>query len=79
MVTTTIPKGGFSFENYKRFLNLNRNLNIEATGAKVPKTTSTGTTIVGMVYKVSQNNSGWNRVGCRYQSNNGTDRRRQEL
>ncbi|KAI8867386.1 proteasome subunit beta type-7 [Ramicandelaber brevisporus] len=37
--------GGFSFENFKR------NLVLEANGTKLPKATSTGTTIVGVVYK----------------------------
>lgn len=42
---TTLGKGGFSFENYTR------NKALESNGAKPPKATSTGTTIVGVVFK----------------------------
>ncbi|GAA5796748.1 proteasome subunit beta type-7 [Helicostylum pulchrum] len=42
---TTLGKGGFSFENYTR------NKALESSGAKPPKATSTGTTIVGVVFK----------------------------
>ncbi|KAH8556982.1 proteasome subunit beta type-7 [Umbelopsis sp. PMI_123] len=38
------PVGGFSFENYTR------NAVLETKGAKPPKATSTGTTIVGVIY-----------------------------
>ncbi|CAO3666868.1 unnamed protein product [Rhizopus stolonifer] len=38
-------KGGFSFDN------CNRNAALAANGAKPPKATSTGTTIVGLIYK----------------------------
>ncbi|KAI8370787.1 proteasome subunit beta type-7 [Choanephora cucurbitarum] len=42
---TAYSKGGFSFDNYAR------NKALEAKGAKPPKATSTGTTIVGLIYK----------------------------
>ncbi|KAI8362827.1 proteasome subunit beta type-7 [Blakeslea trispora] len=42
---TAYAKGGFSFDNYAR------NKALEAKGAKPPKATSTGTTIVGLIYK----------------------------
>ncbi|CAO3615722.1 unnamed protein product [Mucor hiemalis] len=42
---TTLGKGGFSFENYAR------NKALENSGAKPPKATSTGTTIVGVIFK----------------------------
>ncbi|KAI8608465.1 proteasome subunit beta type-7 [Chytriomyces sp. MP71] len=42
---TTAPKGGFNFENYAR------NAMLEGKGVKLPKTTKTGTTIVGCLYK----------------------------
>ncbi|KAF7725003.1 Proteasome subunit beta type-7 [Apophysomyces ossiformis] len=41
----TLPKGGFSFDNYSR------NHVLENKGARPPKATSTGTTIVGVIYK----------------------------
>ncbi|KAI8329931.1 proteasome subunit beta type-7 [Chlamydoabsidia padenii] len=41
----TLPKGGFSFENY------NRNHTLETKGTRPPKATSTGTTIVGVIFK----------------------------
>ncbi|KAI8877335.1 proteasome subunit beta type-7 [Backusella circina FSU 941] len=40
-----LNKGGFSFDNYAR------NKALESNGAKPPKATSTGTTIVGVVFK----------------------------
>ncbi|KAI9031417.1 nucleophile aminohydrolase [Hyaloraphidium curvatum] len=39
------PSRGFNFENYQR------NLMLEASGVKPPKALSTGTTIVGLIYK----------------------------
>ncbi|KAI8896581.1 proteasome subunit beta type-7 [Globomyces pollinis-pini] len=44
-VKTQLPSGGFSFDNYSR------NLNLQSNGLKPPTTTSTGTTIVGLIYK----------------------------
>ncbi|KAL0073119.1 proteasome subunit beta type-7 [Phycomyces blakesleeanus] len=41
---SNLAKGGFSFENFAR------NHALEAKGAKPPKATSTGTTIVGVVF-----------------------------
>ncbi|KAI8366791.1 proteasome subunit beta type-7 [Radiomyces spectabilis] len=41
----TLPQGGFSFDNYAR------NKALECKGAKPPKATSTGTTIVGVIFK----------------------------
>ncbi|OZJ05522.1 putative proteasome subunit beta type-2 [Bifiguratus adelaidae] len=41
----TLPKGGFNFEN------VNRNALLEDKGARPPKATSTGTTIVGLIFK----------------------------
>ncbi|KAI9485345.1 MAG: proteasome subunit beta type-7 [Benjaminiella poitrasii] len=40
-----LGKGGFNFDNYTR------NKALEASGAKPPKATSTGTTIVGVIFK----------------------------
>ncbi|KAG2227764.1 hypothetical protein INT45_002002 [Circinella minor] len=40
-----LPKGGFSFDNYTR------NKALEAKGSRPPKATSTGTTIVGVLFK----------------------------
>ncbi|KAI8971998.1 proteasome subunit beta type-7 [Mycotypha africana] len=40
----SLPKGGFNFDNYAR------NKALEAKGAKPPKATSTGTTIVGIIF-----------------------------
>ncbi|KAI8076643.1 proteasome subunit beta type-7 [Gilbertella persicaria] len=42
---TAFEKGGFNFDNYAR------NKALESKGAKPPKATSTGTTIVGLIYK----------------------------
>jgi len=44
--TKSLPKGGFSFENYQR----NKTL-VERLGMKPPTETSTGTTIVGVIFK----------------------------
>ncbi|KAI8146160.1 proteasome subunit beta type-7 [Fennellomyces sp. T-0311] len=41
----SLPKGGFSFDNYAR------NKALETKGARPPKATSTGTTIVGVLFK----------------------------
>jgi 20S proteasome subunit beta 2 len=40
------PKGGFSFDLCRR------NAFLEGQGAKIPKFRKTGTTIVGLVFKV---------------------------
>ncbi|CEG81870.1 Putative Proteasome subunit beta type [Rhizopus microsporus] len=44
-INTGLKKGGFNFDN------CGRNAALEAKGAKPPKATSTGTTIVGLIYK----------------------------
>ncbi|CEG66392.1 Proteasome subunit beta type-7 [Rhizopus azygosporus] len=44
-INTSLKKGGFNFDN------CGRNAALEAKGAKPPKATSTGTTIVGLIYK----------------------------
>ncbi|KAI8071244.1 proteasome subunit beta type-7 [Gongronella butleri] len=41
----TLPKGGFNFDNYIR------NNTLETKGTRPPKATSTGTTIVGVIFK----------------------------
>ncbi|KAH6561737.1 hypothetical protein BASA50_000497 [Batrachochytrium salamandrivorans] len=45
VLTQMLPKGGFSFENVAR------NTMLANKGVKLPKATSTGTTIVGVIYK----------------------------
>ncbi|CAO3636717.1 unnamed protein product [Cunninghamella blakesleeana] len=41
----TLPKGGFNFDNVVR------NQALESKGTRPPKATSTGTTIVGVIFK----------------------------
>jgi 20S proteasome subunit beta 2 len=45
VTATSLPKTGFSFSNSLR------NSSLSAQGIQAPTSTSTGTTIVGLVYK----------------------------